>query len=294
MSSELIAVGVYSRTSTMNSPQTKDRIDHPDMLVLVQRLAGALLVASTPTTFFEVEGTATFSFPALLTEQEQDAVDPDLSLPVCSGIITPCVSLAFEGLDWDRDACNNVDTFIDAFPSTGFASLRAMIDASRRNGPDGNGDDSVSSLSGSDSSSSDPSARPASDTSSSISEIEASSDAGEASSSSAGLSSDDDDAKSDDEMNLFSDLLYTEYLVQYLSWRAAIRSWKLRWYVAEMEEVEASLRQLIHLRGSAGLAPTFEQPFVPNCGQTGNMKVSIMERQSHSRDGRKLTRPTKT
>ncbi|RLN92577.1 hypothetical protein BBJ28_00021761, partial [Nothophytophthora sp. Chile5] len=258
-------------------------VDHTDMLVLMQRLAGALLVASTPIAFFKVGGTATFSFPALLTEQEQDVVDPDLSPPVCSGIITPCVSLAFDGLDWDRDACNNVGTFIDAFPSTGFTSLRAMIDAS------------VSTCSNSSSGS-------AASESVSVDERrqevywndEATVEGGFEHVRPADLSSDDDNVKSDDEMNLFSDLLYTEYLVQYLSWRAVIRSWKLRWLVTEMKEVDASLRQLIHLRGSAGLAPTFEQPFVPNCGQTGNMEVVTMESQSHSRDGKKLTRDTKT
>ncbi|EGZ21314.1 hypothetical protein PHYSODRAFT_489485 [Phytophthora sojae] len=50
-------------------------------------------------------------------------------MPVCSTAIKPCVNSAFRGLNWTRDACYNVDTFADAFPLTGFASLRQMIDA---------------------------------------------------------------------------------------------------------------------------------------------------------------------
>lgn len=72
-----------------------------------------------------VKGSAIFSFPA----ESSTAQATELSMPVCSTAIKPCVNSAFRGLNWTRDACYNVDTFADAFPLTGFASLRQMIDA---------------------------------------------------------------------------------------------------------------------------------------------------------------------
>ncbi|ETK95841.1 hypothetical protein L915_01269 [Phytophthora nicotianae] len=47
---------------------------------------------------------------------------------VCPATIGPCVNRAFADLNWTRDACNNVDTFTEAFPSTGFASLRQFVE----------------------------------------------------------------------------------------------------------------------------------------------------------------------
>ncbi|KAG7386180.1 hypothetical protein PHYBOEH_008764 [Phytophthora boehmeriae] len=76
----------------------------------------------------EVNGSATFSFPASV-DKEAD-VGIDLLMGVCSDTTEPAVNAAFADLDWKRDACYNVDTFAGAFSSTGFASLRQLIDES--------------------------------------------------------------------------------------------------------------------------------------------------------------------
>ncbi|KAG2777258.1 hypothetical protein PC129_g5505 [Phytophthora cactorum] len=49
-------------------------------------------------------------------------------MPVCPATIGPCVNQAFADLNWSHDACNNVATFTEAFPSTGFASLRQFVE----------------------------------------------------------------------------------------------------------------------------------------------------------------------
>ncbi|KAL3663484.1 hypothetical protein V7S43_011372 [Phytophthora oleae] len=67
-----------------------------------------------------VSGAAVLSFPTESTS--------GLSVPVCSTTVGPCVNGAFADLNWTRDACSNVDTFTQAFPLTGFSSLREFID----------------------------------------------------------------------------------------------------------------------------------------------------------------------
>ncbi|KAG1708888.1 hypothetical protein DVH05_022520 [Phytophthora capsici] len=70
--------------------------------------------------FIPITRAAVLSFPSESTS--------GLSEPVCSTTVGPCVNEAFTDQNWTRDACSNVDTFTQAFPLTGFASLREFID----------------------------------------------------------------------------------------------------------------------------------------------------------------------
>lgn len=72
---------------------------------------------------FQVDGTATLSFPTGPRD-----LDNGQSIEVCPATIGPCANAAFANLNWTRDACNNVATFTEAFPSTGFASLRQFVE----------------------------------------------------------------------------------------------------------------------------------------------------------------------
>lgn len=89
------------------------------MVPLVMYFIGAWIFMAR----LQVNSDAVLSFPAGPTEQGSG-----LSIPVCSTTIRPCMNAAFANLNWTRDACNNVDTFAEAFQSTGFASLRQLID----------------------------------------------------------------------------------------------------------------------------------------------------------------------
>lgn len=70
-----------------------------------------------------VDCSAIMSFPAESADQVTG-----ISMPVCSTSIKPCVNSAFRELTWTRDACYNADIFAEAFPSTGLASLRQLVD----------------------------------------------------------------------------------------------------------------------------------------------------------------------
>ncbi|KAE8985297.1 hypothetical protein PR002_g22680 [Phytophthora rubi] len=70
-----------------------------------------------------VDCSAIMTFPAESADQVTG-----LSMPVCSTSIKPCVNSAFRELTWTRDACYNADIFAEAFPSTGLASLRQLVD----------------------------------------------------------------------------------------------------------------------------------------------------------------------